>query len=203
MHPLLNIFQKAFYINLDKRIDRRQNMEEQLKKIGLEAERFPAISPTECGQFPSIGHRGCVLSHQAIIQKAYNEKLNEKLDNILIMEDDCQFDLEFNNELVNELTQITRWDLVFFYYYKCCGHYKVKPIGKYFQYIEGTGKTHFYGVHSTSFKKVLDLINNGNDSIDQIYAQNSTELDVISTIKNFVVQKNDYSDIAEEQVIHV
>ena len=38
---------KIIYINLDKRIDRREHMERQLEKFGLTAERFSAIKHEE------------------------------------------------------------------------------------------------------------------------------------------------------------
>jgi len=46
MNPF-DFFDKIYYINLDSRIDRREKMEEQLNKLGITAERFPAITLTE------------------------------------------------------------------------------------------------------------------------------------------------------------
>ena len=37
---------KIFYINLDKRTDRKQEIEEELTRMGLNAERYPAIHTT-------------------------------------------------------------------------------------------------------------------------------------------------------------
>jgi glycosyl transferase family 25 len=70
----------AFYINLSSRPDRKQHVENQLKKIGLIAERFNAIKMTN-------GAIGCSMSHLKIIETA---KAND-WDHILIVEDDILF----------------------------------------------------------------------------------------------------------------
>jgi glycosyl transferase family 25 len=69
-----------FYINLDTRPDRKQYFENQMKMVGLKAERFNAIKHQS-------GAIGCSLSHLQLLQ---NAKQNN-LDHILIMEDDIMF----------------------------------------------------------------------------------------------------------------
>ncbi len=195
MHPLLKVFQKAFYINLNYRTDRRSHIESELKKIDLETERFAAIEPTEKLAFSSIGHRGCVLSHRAIIQKAYDEKLQ----NILIFEDDCYFSDDFNTTselIIIDLVNIQRWDLLFFYYESCCGRSKTKTISDNLKYVEGTFKTHCYGVNHKSYGKILDIIDSDIDAIDHIYMNASTELDVLASTKEVAKQMSGYSDTA-------
>jgi glycosyl transferase family 25 len=71
----------VFYINLDDRKDRRNMVEKELKKIGIEnATRFSAIKMEN-------GALGCSLSHLKCIQMA---KENE-WDHVLIVEDDIEF----------------------------------------------------------------------------------------------------------------
>jgi len=71
---------KVMYINLDKRTDRRAELEGELAKMGLTAERFPAIQGT-------TGMIGCGLSHIAVLKRA----IAEGWENVLILEDDFQF----------------------------------------------------------------------------------------------------------------
>jgi GR25 family glycosyltransferase involved in LPS biosynthesis len=194
MHSLFKIFDKAFYINLDRRPERRVYIEEQLQKLKIEAERFPGVDPTEKLNFTTVGHRGCVLSHRAIIQKA----LDNNLGNVLIIEDDCDFTKGFTtncNLMINDILSLKpKWDLLFFYYIECCGILKTKNISKNLQYIESTAKTHFYGVNKNAFVKVLGLIDTYVDSIDQIYQTNSTDLDVIAPMSDLVIQLPGFSD---------
>jgi glycosyl transferase family 25 len=70
-----------FYINLDKRTDRRKHIENVLSTYGLEAERFSAIAR------PDQGILGCGLSHLAVLKLA--KERNYK--NVLIFEDDFTF----------------------------------------------------------------------------------------------------------------
>jgi glycosyl transferase family 25 len=86
----------AFYINLLSRPDRKQHVENQLKTIGINAERFNAI------KMPN-GALGCSLSHLKLIETA---KANN-WEHILIIEDDILFTdpsifiKQFNNFLSN------------------------------------------------------------------------------------------------------
>ena len=76
-----NYIDKIIYINLNKRIDRREQIENELNNFQLSYERFEAIST------PDFGIYGCGLSHLAVLKIA--KERNYK--NILILEDDFQF----------------------------------------------------------------------------------------------------------------
>jgi len=83
---------KIIYINLDKRIDRRTDIEKELNDFGLEYERFQAI------ETPGFGILGCGQSHLAVLKLAKERGYK----NILIFEDDFTFLVskeEFENEL--------------------------------------------------------------------------------------------------------
>jgi glycosyl transferase family 25 len=70
----------AFYINLLSRPDRKQHVENQMKAIGINAERFNAIKMKN-------GAIGCSMSHLKIIEMAKENNW----DHILIVEDDILF----------------------------------------------------------------------------------------------------------------
>jgi GR25 family glycosyltransferase involved in LPS biosynthesis len=72
---------KIFYINLDKRTDRRENIENLLNEYGLEYERYSAI-PT-----PDSGIVGCGYSHLNVLKLARERGYK----NVLILEDDFEF----------------------------------------------------------------------------------------------------------------
>ena len=72
---------KIFYINLDKRTDRREQIEAELAKMGLEAERYPAIYT------PHSGILGCGYSHLNILKNSKKKGYR----NVLILEDDFEF----------------------------------------------------------------------------------------------------------------
>jgi GR25 family glycosyltransferase involved in LPS biosynthesis len=86
--------EKIFYINLDKREDRREEIETELKDYQLfeNTERVQAILT------PGQGILGCTMSHLNAINLAKERNYN----NVLILEDDFQFTIskeEFENQL--------------------------------------------------------------------------------------------------------
>lgn len=70
----------VLYINLDSRVDRKNNVENELGKIGLIGERFSAVTNQK-------GYIGCTMSHIRCLEIAKERGL----DHILIVEDDILF----------------------------------------------------------------------------------------------------------------
>lgn len=97
-----------FYINLNRRKDRKEEIEKELIKMDLmnKTERFEAIEK-------DIGYLGCFLSHLECLKKARERGYK----NILIFEDDFEFIVDKNyfynkmNILMNE-----EWDALFLSY---------------------------------------------------------------------------------------
>lgn len=85
-----------FLINLPARKDRRTEFGHQLSRIGLSFEHpkiniFPAIRPTELAGFPTLGARGCFLSHKAVLEAVISMQTNT----VIICEDDLDFAPDF------------------------------------------------------------------------------------------------------------
>jgi hypothetical protein len=74
---------KIFYINLDKRFDRRAEIEQELNNMELPYERFPAI-------YNENGAIGCGYSHLSVLKLARDRGYK----NVLIFEDDFIFLVE-------------------------------------------------------------------------------------------------------------
>jgi len=70
----------AFYINLDRRRDRRAEIEGELRRMGISGERFPAIENPD-------GAIGCMMSHLKVLELAKERGY----PNVLILEDDLTF----------------------------------------------------------------------------------------------------------------
>ncbi len=94
---------KIYYINMDKRPDRRADIEAELAAYGLEAERFVGIPHTP-------GIVGCGKSHLAVMKMA---KANG-YKNVLILEDDFTFLLpkeEFELRLEMFFQMVSEFDV--------------------------------------------------------------------------------------------
>jgi GR25 family glycosyltransferase involved in LPS biosynthesis len=77
-------FEHIFYINLEHRTDRREQIENELNKMELSYERFPAIYTK------GIGIHGCGLSHLSVLKLAKERNYSS----VLIFEDDFMFLIE-------------------------------------------------------------------------------------------------------------
>ena len=87
------------------------HMFDRLRAIGVDTKsdkvvRFDAIRPAEPGAFPSIGARGCFLSHLGVLEKAFEDRLSS----VLILEDDCNFVQDFNAKLVRVCQSMAKVD---------------------------------------------------------------------------------------------
>jgi len=102
MNNILDI-KHAFYINLASRPDRKQHVEEQLKIIGINAERFDAIKLAN-------GAIGCSMSHIKCLETAKKNNW----PHLLVVEDDIKFlDPElFKKQTTSFLSKHSEWDVV-------------------------------------------------------------------------------------------
>jgi len=80
------------YINLDRRIDRREEIVSEFKKLGIPEERTYRVSGVEC----SLGALGCTLAHINALKFAKEKGFN----NYIIFEDDFTFIVD--SEILNK-----------------------------------------------------------------------------------------------------
>lgn len=93
-------FDSVLYMNLDKRTDRKRASEEEFKRVGLTAERFPAIDDRETGnRYLSYNH-------------TYHGILSKGSGKTLILEDDVVF--KAFSHLENALCDLPGdWDVLY------------------------------------------------------------------------------------------
>lgn len=114
-HPL-DYFETVYVINLRSRSDRRREMDDELRRIGLALSRPPiqlveAVKPADAGIFTSIGIRGCFMSHLGILRDARDRGL----ERVLILEDDVTFTSGFASRIPNVVEALDRTSWAFFY----------------------------------------------------------------------------------------
>jgi glycosyl transferase, family 25 len=85
-------FAQVVIINLRSRPDRRREMQAQLERIGLSLDApqvavFETSKPDDPAGFPTLGARGCFMSHLAVLREARDKGLAS----VLILEDDLNF----------------------------------------------------------------------------------------------------------------
>lgn len=125
---------RIFMINLKRRPERREKMEQLFAELGIEAEYFEAVDGkeltedrlTEMGvrflpgyedpyhhRAMTMGEIGCFLSHYSIWVTMVRKGLKE----VLILEDDIRFEPYFRHNAVRVLNQarsVVEYDLIYF-----------------------------------------------------------------------------------------
>jgi glycosyl transferase, family 25 len=113
---LVDLFDHIYIINLIERRDRRRELERELQRIAVDilapkVRFFPATKPDAPGGFPSVGARGCFLSHLGVLDDAVERGFRR----ILILEDDLDFVADFNRRSPPVLGALAEREWAVFY----------------------------------------------------------------------------------------
>lgn len=113
---LFRYFDRIYIVNLPERDDRRAEMDAELSRCGLKADSkhiryFRAIRPDSAGDFPSLGSRGCFMSHLEILRDAEHDGL----ERILVLEDDLALDPRLSVTQSSLLDSLKRYEWDFAY----------------------------------------------------------------------------------------
>ena len=189
----------AFYINLDRRTDRRVQVEQEFKEKEIEVERFSAI---ECIP-PTIG---CNLSHIEVLRLARERGY----PSVMIFEDDFQFVIS-KEEWDAQIARLPEsYDVVMLSY----NMIRSTPHDDTFVRVQEAQTTSVYIVHSRFYNTLIATWEEGTD----LFVQNPTvhwiyildqywkPLQPISewfAFKNRIgIQRPSFSDLAGQFVGH-
>jgi GR25 family glycosyltransferase involved in LPS biosynthesis len=185
-----DIFPNVYCINLEHRTDRWNDVTEEFRKADIKAERFDAI------HIPDNGRLGLIKTYSKLFKQAIIEKYTE----LVVFEDDVQFEYS-PNEIINQLVlQIpNNFDIIYLsgtlmretmpfkenlsVINRCYGLFAVIYSSKVFAEIQ----KHYQETNNCK---------NENDSIDVWIADNIQPRKNCYIAKPFMVtQKKSYSDI--------
>ena len=76
----MELFKHTFFINLESRVDRLENVQNELRKMGINGERVNAVKS-------KVGGIGCTLSHIRCLEEAQKRGYEQ----VFICEDDIKF----------------------------------------------------------------------------------------------------------------
>ena len=156
---LIDQFTRVYIVNLPDRSDRRREMEIELARNGLSVDAnkiryFNAVRPDDAGLFPSIGARGCFLSHLGIL----NEAIKDDLDNVLVMEDDLSIDDRFS-ETQSEMCLVLQngqWDFAYIGHVEPLLDNNLPPVWEWTN--KPLATTHFYAVNRPVMRPLRDYL---------------------------------------------
>lgn len=211
------VFERIYVINLAERTDRRQEVEDQLRLVGLSLESplvnlFPAVRPTEKGEWESVGARGCFLSHLAILRECQADGVKS----LLILEDDANWSRAFLSNPGHFLEPLTNrsWD-----FFDCGGPIYIRssepPVVEQVAFNQGITTTHCIGfrgnvigdaaeyLHQISLRKYGDE-NGGPMHVDGAYTWFRKDNPSVRTIRfspTMAYQRASASNIGERRLL--
>jgi hypothetical protein len=156
---IFDYFDGGFYLNLDKRIERRESFEKRSKEAGFEVERFSAFELNEKDVRNPFNNNGwhikisCTYSHFEMIREAKRRGWK----NCVIFEDDCIFTDDFVNKVkicINELKDL-EWDI--FYMGGEPGGECISVSDNLAKCTAGMYATHAYVINESFYDKVLSI----------------------------------------------
>ena len=192
---------KTVYINLDRRVDRRKEIEEELKKYEIVAERFEAI-PYEPGLV------GCNMSHTKVLRDAEAAGL----ETLLVLEDDFEF-LVDKSTLYKHMDEFfalnISWDILLLSY----NLIKSEPYNELVGRVRDAQTTSGYLIHKKCFKRLADcidtatpkLISTGKHwvyALDQVWKEIQRTGDVFYFKTRIGRQRASFSDNAKQFMDH-
>ena len=153
---LLSAFDSIRIVSLTERTDRRKEIMQEFSTFGMIPGQgvttfFDAIRPADAGGFPSIGARGCYLSHLQVLRQARDQGVAR----LLVLEDDAMFlpELRQASRLV-EFCQTERWDFLY------PGHYLPAESGplRWIQTDANILCTHAYALHHRAIPALIGFL---------------------------------------------
>ena len=157
MMKLIDQFERVYIVNLPERGDRRREIEAELARFGLRVDGgkiryWNAVRPADAGLFPSLGSRGCFLSHLGIV----NEAIEDGLDKLLIMEDDLAIDARFvqAQPAMCRALRHDRWDFAYLGHVEPLPDDGGQPVWQYAR--QPLATTHFYALNGPALRPLRD-----------------------------------------------
>lgn len=159
-------FEKVFYINLDRRPDKNQIIQQELERHGITAERFSAVDGQTLQATDKLmpGEIGCALSHARILKTM----VEHSWKNILILEDDAEFIPDLQEYFKNNAHNIPEWDMLYF-----GGNHLNEPvrINNAISRITRTYTTSHYAVNLNIAQGLINRIEQLNNQVDVAYSE--------------------------------
>ena len=192
-------FNQVYCVNLKRRLDRKNNFISEVTKFDFgDFEFYEAVDGKnlDMSKYKSNllpGELGILLTNREIILKS----IKENFDNILILEDDC----EFSNKMLSIGDIMSHvpddWDMIYF-----GGNHNITNdvipgivVNKHVVKINHTFAIHCVAIKNTVFDDIIKLTEKTDRQIDVMYTDIQKKYNVYCFYPSLVTQKIDFSDI--------
>jgi hypothetical protein len=212
---MFSAFDSIRIISLPARLDRREEVGQEMARIGLKVgegsvRMFDAIKPAEAGGFPSVGARGCYLSHLHVLREA----IRDGTRHLLVFEDDAMFTREVENAgALLAHFKSDEWDFLY------PGHLMLPVVPGPLHWIpkdDWLMCTHAYAVNQRVLKPLVAYLEDclarpeghtdgGPMHIDAAYnyfMRDNPQVLTYRSSKSVVIQRSSQSDVAPPKALH-
>ena len=212
---MFSAFDSIRIISLPDRLDRRAEIGKEMARVGLAVDvgpvrMFDAIRPAEAAGFPSVGARGCYLSHLQVLREA----LETGTKHLMVFEDDALFTREIKNaEALLGLCMSDDWDFLY------PGHLMLPAIPGPLHWIpkdDWLMCTHAYAVNQRVLKPLVAYLegaltrpvghpDGGPMHLDAAYNYFMRDTPGVLTYRSsrsLVIQRSSHSDVAPPKAVH-
>lgn len=201
MKTLNDYFEKIYCINLDDRPDRWKSSKEQFDKNNIVVERVSAIRGSDLNlEWPEEikeGAVGCSLSHLFVMKMAKHLELK----NYLILEDDVEFDEDFNSKFseIYEKQVPSDWDMLYLGGQHFHGM-NLEQISENVYRCEYTLTTHSFAVNHTVYDKFIGKLIDITKPCDVHFAEEHKNINAYVIIPHLTWQSQSFSDVENVNV---
>ena len=212
---MFSAFDSIRIISLPDRLDRRAEIGKEMARVGLAVDvgpvrMFDAIRPAEAAGFPSVGARGCYLSHLQVLREA----LETGTKHLMVFEDDALFTREIKNAGARlGLCMSDDWDFLY------PGHLMLPAIPGPLHWIpkdDWLMCTHAYAVNQRVLKPLVAYLegaltrpvghpDGGPMHLDAAYNYFMRDTPGVLTYRSsrsLVIQRSSHSDVAPPKAVH-
>ena len=212
---MFSAFDSIRVISLPERHDRRAEISNEMTRIGLTVgegpvRMFDAIRPAGAAGFPSVGARGCYLSHLQVLREA----LEDGTRHLMVLEDDALFTREIEHaDALLDLCRSDDWDFLY------PGHVMLPAIPGPLHWIpkdDWLMCTHAYAVNQRVLKPLVAYLEDalarpaghpggGPMHIDAAYnyfMRDHPQVLTFRSSRSLVIQRSSQSDVAPPKAVH-
>lgn len=203
----------VFYINLNKRHDRREQIDIELLDNNISAERLEGLETTdeqlqeylnlhpefnEHDKSLSRSRIGCAKSHLTVIQHAKDRSY----DSVLILEDDCKF-IENPHEILDrsfaDMNRHPNCDILFLGANILAD---IQPLSPNLGKMNGAYCAHAYIVFKRAYDYILSFEFDKYRAIDELYMNMSRDqrFNVYTVLPVVAIQRPSFSNIEDKDV---
>jgi len=212
---MFSAFDSIRIVSLPDRLDRRAEISKEMTRASLTVDEgpvrmFDAIRPGEVAGFPSIGARGCYLSHLQVLREA----LDAGTKHVMVFEDDAMFTREIDHtDALLELCESDDWDFLY------PGHVMLPAIPGPLHWIlkdDWLMCTHAYAVNHRVLRRLVSYLEDalarpvghpagGPMHLDAAYnyfMRDHPEVLTYRSSRSVVIQRSSESDVAPPKAVH-